>query len=363
MSQPLHVGIVGPLPPPAGGMAMQTRQLATLLEKESVEISLVQNNKPYKPAWAAKLKGIRAVFRLLPYLVNVWKLAGKVDVIHLMANSGWSWQLFSAPVLWIGWLRKTPVVVNYRGGEAKTYFEKSFKRVRPSLNKAHEVVVPSGYLEKVFGDFGVTTSVVPNIINLDRFKPVDKDVQETSSQIFKLIITRNLEPIYGIETAIKAVAKARQYVPNICLAIAGTGPQKEELEQLARQLDLQDVVSFVGRLDVEQIVDFYQSADVMLNPTTVDNMPNSVLESLASGVPVVTTNVGGIPYIVEQGETALLVDSGDAQAMADEIVRLYRESETRQKLIENGLHVVQPYAWPQVKGQWLSLYNRVSASS
>jgi len=363
MSKLLHVGIVGPLPPPAGGMATQTHQLANLLGKEPVEISLVQNNKPYKPAWAAKLKGIRAIFRLIPYIFNVWKLAGKVDVIHLMANSGWSWQLFSAPVLWVGWFRKTPVVVNYRGGEAKTYFEKSFKWVRPSLNKAHEVVVPSGYLEKVFGDFGVTTRVVPNIINLDRFKPVEKNVQKVSNQVFKLIITRNLEAIYGIETAIKALAKARLHVPNIYLAIAGTGPQRAELEALVNQFDLQDVVSFVGRLDAEQIVDFYQSADVMLNPTTVDNMPNSVLESLASGVPVVTTNVGGIPYIVVQGETALMVDAGDDQAMADDIVRLYQESETRQKLIENGIDAVQPYAWPQVKGQWLSLYSAVGAGT
>lgn len=361
MSKLVHVGIVGPLPPPAGGMATQTRQLANLLGKEPVEISLVQNNKPYQPAWAAKLKGIRAAFRLIPYVVNVWKLAGKVDVIHLMANSGWSWQLFSAPVLWIGWLRKTPVIVNYRGGEAKTYFEKSFKWVKPSLSKAREIVVPSGYLEKVFADFGVVTRVVPNIINLERFKPVDQHNSTAPNQTFKLIITRNLEAIYGIETAIKALAIARQHVPGIYLAIAGTGPQQAQLEQLVEQLGLQNVVSFVGRLDAEQIVDFYQSADVMLNPTTVDNMPNSILESLASGVPVITTNVGGIPYIVEQGKTALMVSVGDEKAMAEEIVRLYQEPDTRQQLIENGINAVQPYAWPQVKGQWLSLYSAVGA--
>ncbi len=363
MSKLLHLGIVGPLPPPAGGMATQTRQLVNLLGKEQVEISLVQNNKPYKPVWIEKAKGVRALFRLLPYIFDVWKLAGKVDVIHLMANSGWSWQLFSAPVLWTGWLRKTPVIVNYRGGEAKTYFEKSFKWVKPSLGKAREIVVPSGYLEKVFGGFGVTTQVVPNIINLDRFKPVDINIKNSSNQVFKLIITRNLEAIYGIETAIKALSKARQYVPNICLAIAGTGPQKGELEQLVNQLDLQDVVSFVGRLDADQIVDFYQSADVMLNPTTVDNMPNSILESLASGVPVITTNVGGIPYIVEQGKTALMVSVGDENEMAEEIVRLYQEPDTRQQLIDNGINAVKPYAWPQVKGQWLSLYSAVGAGA
>jgi glycosyltransferase involved in cell wall biosynthesis len=364
MSKPLHLGIVGPLPPPAGGMATQTRQLANLLEAESVDISLVQNNRPYHPAWVQNLKGLRAVFRLIPYLLNVWKLAGKVDVIHLMANSGWSWQLFSAPVLWLGWLRKTPVIVNYRGGEAKTYFEKSFKWVKPSLAKATEIVVPSGYLEKVFADFGVGTNVVPNIINLDRFKP--REAQSTKSEVedpspFTLIITRNLEAIYGIDTAIKAVALAREQVANIRLNIAGTGPLKSYLERLVEELQLDEVVSFVGRLDAEQIVDFYQSADVMLNPTTVDNMPNSVLEALASGVPVVTTDVGGIPYIVENEETALMVPVGNEKAMAENIVRLYREEETRQRLMTNGMNAVQPYAWPEVKGLWLSLYNKVKA--
>jgi glycosyltransferase involved in cell wall biosynthesis len=365
--EPLHLGIVGPLPPPAGGMATQTRQLVNLLEKESVEVSLVQNNRPYRPGWVANLKGVRALFRLIPYLVNVWKLAGNVDVIHLMANSGWSWQLFSAPVLWIGWLRKTPVIVNYRGGEANVYFEKSFQWVKPSLIKAKGVVVPSGYLEKVFADYGVTTKVIPNIINLDRFTPAHKD--ETSGQeqqshsqpSFTLIITRNLEAIYGIETAIKAVALARQKVPNIHLHIAGTGPLESQLKQLTEQLDLQDVVTFVGRLDAEQIVAFYQSADVMLNPTTVDNMPNSVLEALASGVPVITTNVGGIPYIVEHEKTALMVSVGHEEDMADAIVRLYQAPETRKQLIKNGISAVQPYAWPHVKGQWLSLYHSVRA--
>ena len=354
------LGIVGPLPPPAGGMATQTRQLSDLMSAEGIDVTLVQNNKPYSPSVVAKLKGIRALFRLLPYLWDVWRLAGKVDVIHLMANSGWSWQLFSAPVIWAGWFRKTPVIVNYRGGEAQAYFSLSFSRVKPTLKRAAKIVVPSAYLQQVFSGFGVEVQVIPNIINLERFKPVDRLAEKPA---LKLISTRNLEAIYGIETAIEAFAMARKDIPDIELHIAGSGPQQRQLEQLVKKQGLEGKVFFVGRLDAREIVEFYHSADAMLNPTTVDNMPNSVLESLACGVPVITTDVGGIPFIVEHEATALMVPAGDSAGMARQMVRLFEDPGLRQKLVTNGLSAVQPYAWPRVKQQWLNMYEsqRVSA--
>ena len=84
---------------------MQTMQLARLLEEEGLDVQLLPTNAPYSPKFIGKVKGLRALFRLLPYLWKAWRLAGRVDVIHLMANSGWSWQLYAAPVIWLGWLR------------------------------------------------------------------------------------------------------------------------------------------------------------------------------------------------------------------------------------------------------------------
>ena len=120
-----RVGLIGPLPPPSGGMAVQAIQLADSLRNRGLDLVFLQTNTPYKPAFVEKLPLVRALFRLMPYLLQVWRLAGRVDVIHLMANSGWSWHLFSAPVLWLGWLRKTPVILNYHGGEAREYLKRS----------------------------------------------------------------------------------------------------------------------------------------------------------------------------------------------------------------------------------------------
>jgi glycosyltransferase involved in cell wall biosynthesis len=349
----MRLGLVGPLPPPNGGMAMQTLQLARLLATEGVAVELVQTNPAYRPHIVGQIKGLRALFRLLPYVCHIWRLAGRCDVIHLMANSGWSWQLFAAPVIWIGWWRKIPVIVNYRGGEAREYFAASARWVKPSMARAARLVVPSGFLQQVFSEIGMSCAIIPNIIDLETFYPAP---EPPADAVFTLVITRNLEPIYGLDTAIRALALAREVIPDIQLKIAGSGPQGAELEYLVEQLGLGGAVAFLGRLERAEIVALYHSAHAMLNPSRVDNMPNSVLEALACGLPVISTRVGGVPYIVQDGQTAVLVDPDNEQQMAEAIVRLYKDSKLRRQLRDGGCRTVAQYAWAEVRPQWLALY-------
>lgn len=350
----VHLGLVGPLPPPNGGMAMQTLQLARLMSTEGIGVELVQTNAPYSPAFVESIKGLRALFRLVPYLWRVWRLAGRADVIHLMANSGWSWPLFAAPVIWIGWVRDTPVIVNYRGGEAREYLQSSARCVKLSMARASRLIVPSGFLQQVFREAGMVADVIPNIIDLETFSPAAERPPATE---FTLVITRNLEAIYGLDIAIRAFAEARETVPKLQLKIAGSGPLAAQLKQLVGELGLLDSVTFLGRLERHEIVALYHSAHAMLNPSRVDNMPNSVLEALACGIPVVSTNVGGVPYIVEDGKTALLVPPDDPRQMAHALVRLCTDSKLRASLSEMGRLAVRQYAWREVRPRWLSLYD------
>jgi glycosyltransferase involved in cell wall biosynthesis len=352
----IRVGLVGPVPPPIGGMAMQTQQLVRLLQSEGIAVDLLATNKPYRPALVAGIPGVRALFRLVPFLFSLWKLAGKADLIHLMANSGWSWQLYSAPALWLGWLRGTPVVVNYRGGEAQTYFQRSFHRVKPSLQKAAAIVVPSGYLEAVFKHYGQSSRVIPNIIDRELFKPSPTIKPGIADSRFTLVITRNLEPIYGIDTAIRAFALAHERDQAMRLRIAGSGPAEPSLRALTEQLGVGDAVFFEGCLDRAGIAALYAQADAMLNPSTVDNMPNSVLEALACGLPVISTDVGGVPFIVRHRETALLVPPANVPAMAAAIDELKADANLRHILCSNGLVQVEQYSWGRVRHQWLDLY-------
>jgi len=168
--------------------------------------------------------------------------------------------------------------------------------------------------------------------------------------------------MYDMSTAIRALALLRQRVPGARLTIAGSGPERSSLEALVRELGLGNVVAFPGRLEIEAMARLYRSADLMLNPSLVDNMPNSLLEALASGIPVVSTDVGGIRFLVDDGNTALLVPPGEPQAMAAAAERVLSEPGLAARLVRNGLAQVQRYAWPSVRELWLGAYRDVTAS-
>lgn len=350
------IALVGPLPPPSGGMANQTRQLARLLKNSGLQVEVVQVNPPYKFIWISKIPVIRALFRLAPYFIQLWQAAGRVQLIHVMANSGWSWHLFATPAIWMGWLRGVPVIVNYRGGEAGAFFDRAWRWVRPTVAKAALVVVPSGFLEAVFFRRGISTRIVPNIIDLDCFYP-----SEINYGCYKnkphLLVARNLEPIYDIATALKAFSLLKKDLKKATLSIAGSGPLRLELEKIADSLGISESVTFTGRLDNTQMADLYRRADLLLNPSLADNMPISLLEALACGVPIVSTNVGGIPYLVKADQTALLVEPGDAQAMAMAALQVLNNSILAANLRTNGLAVIQNYSWPNVREQWFKVYS------
>lgn len=365
----LHVGLVGPVPPPAGGMANQTRQLAELLRAAGAEVHMVSTNPAYRPAWLGRLPVLRAGARLLPYLLAVWRVAGSCELLHVMANSGWSWHLFALPPLLIGRLRGTPVLINYRGGEAAGFLARSHRLVRGPMSLAACLAVPSGFLAEVFARHGMSARLLPNIVDLSRFHPTPGAPIASGS---RLVVARNLEPIYDIATAIRAFALVRAAVPAATLTIAGSGPDKDALVQLCQELDVEPAVRFAGRLDREQMAGLYRAADLSLNPSLADNMPNSVLESLASGVPVVSTNVGGVPFLLEHGRTGLLVPPGQPQAMAEAVLSLLCDAPRAGRLRAAGLVEVQRYTWARVAPVLAALYrdaltqqgrNRVPASN
>ena len=169
----LRMGLIGPLPPPSGGMANQTRQLVALLTAAGATVTTVQINAPYRPSWAGRVPVLRSVFRLAPYLAALWRAAGHTDIFHIISNSGWSWHLFAAPAVWVARSRGVAVVVNYRGGEAEEFLQRSGRLVRLTMRRASALVVPSAFLQGVFSRFGMQADIVPNIINLSHFLPRD----------------------------------------------------------------------------------------------------------------------------------------------------------------------------------------------
>ena len=348
-----RVCVVGPFPPPSGGMANQCQQLIQLLQLEGIDVKFVRTNNPYQPAWIGNIPILRSLFRLLPYLVNLWRVSFKVDVVHLLANSGWAWHLFSTPVILIGRLTSTPVIVNYRGGNADSFFAVAPKFVLKMLAGVSACVTPSVFLQRVFATHGLHAVVIPNIIDLSRFslrKP------RAFGDAPHIIVTRNLEPIYDIPTAIRAFMLVKKVLPGATMTVAGSGPELANLQGLVAELRLGEAVKFAGRIDNASIPSLYASADCMINSSTVDNMPISILEAFASGVPVVSTDAGGIPDLVGRNVTGRLVPIADFEAIAREVLRVLQDADLAASLTHAAFGEVQKYAWPEVRAKWLGAY-------
>jgi glycosyltransferase involved in cell wall biosynthesis len=281
---------------------------------------------------------------------------GSADVAHIMANSGWAWHLLAAPAIWIAACYHVPVIVHYHGGEAGRFLSREIAWVRPTLRRARHVVVPSGYLAHVFAVHGVPTRVVPNVVDLQAFRPAP-----TLPARPHVIVTRNLEPIYDIETALRAFAIVVRRFPDARLTVAGSGPERERLLALADELALDDHVRFTGRVDNAELPPLYRSASIVVNPSRADNMPVSLLEAFASGVPVVSTNVGGVPYMAQDQVTAMLVPAAQPQAMADAMLRVLNEPSLASRLREAGLEAASAYAWSCVRPLLFAIYAEVCA--
>ncbi len=334
-------------------MANQARQLASLLKSEGVPVDFVQTNAPCRPGWLESIPVARAVFRLFPYLVRLWLATGRADVVHVFANSGWAWHLFASPALAVARLRGVPAIINYRGGLADTFFATAPRWVLRMLGGAAMRVTPSAYLQRVFAKFGLAAEVIPNVVDLSRFSFVP---QRDYGGAPCIVVTRNLEEIYDIPMAIRVFGRVREAFPGASLVIAGSGPELGTLQALVSDLALSGAVRFTGRVDSADMPALYARADCMLNPSRVDNMPNSILEAFACGVPVVSTDAGGIPDMAQHGVSALLSPVGDEPAMAENLLRVLREPALARVLREAGLAEARKFDWPQVKQQWLAAY-------
>lgn len=356
---PLAIGIAGPLPPPPGGMANQTAQLAERLRAEGLDVTVVRSNAPYRPALVGHLRGVRAAFRMAPYLLRLWQAAGRCDVMHVMANSGLSFYVFAAPAIGAARLRGIPVVLNYRGGEAADFFAGHIRFVRGLLSRCAAIVVPSAYLGGVFAEHGFEPEVLPNAIDAARFRAAPRPGGHDAPA---LLLPRALEPIYGPDVAIDALAELRRELPGAHLTLAGEGAARAALEQQAQALGIADAVHFAGSVAPEAMPALYAASDIVVNPARVDNFPAAVLEAMAAGRPLVATRVGEVAAMTDDGQAAALVPPEDPAALAQAVLSVWRDQELAARRVAAGLAAVTRYGWPQAAARWLAVYRRVTAA-
>ena len=340
-----------------GGQAVQAERLVQNLQKEpSVEVSFLPIN-PRLPGKLRKLQSIKYVRTLttsLLYCLNLLREVRKYDVIHIFSASYLSFLIAPTPAILASRLYGKKIVLNYHSGEAEDHLRRWRRSTIPILNLADRIVVPSEYLVRVFASFGIKASAIFNIIDLDRFA-----FRERAQLRPVFLSNRNLESHYGVDCVLRAFALIQQQVPAAVLTVVGDGSQRHALEKLKSELNLRNT-SFTGRIDHHEIYQHYSAADVYINASRIDNQPLSILEAFACGLPVVTTDAGGIPYVVTDHETGLLVPVDDCEALANRAIKLLSDSNTAVTIARHARAECTKFTWEVVCNQWLHLYRELA---
>lgn len=271
------------------------------------------------------------------------------SVFHIHCCSGWGFLPAVYGVV-VGRLLKKRIVLTYHGGGAEPFFENHKQLVCYFLLRTHANIVLSGFLGKVFDGIGVPYQVVPNIIELDgsRFR-------ERSSISPSFISIRTLDPLYNIPCILRAYQKVKVQLPKSSLVIVGDGRCRAELESMTSDLDLQDV-AFVGRVGNEQIYHYLDHADIMLSSPHIDNMPVSVLEGFNAGLLVISSNVGGVPYMIEDGKNGVLFKDDDSDELASKMLDAIANPVATMMRIKNARARLQYYSWENIRKSLYSLY-------
>lgn len=347
----MRIALVSEYPPPAAGMTIQAQLLYEGLVKKGVVVEKVVTNSPLNGALSPfrKVVGLRGILRLLVYLCHCLKIA-RVDVVHIFGQSWLSFYLFSLPAFVLGKLFRKRVILHYHGGAAREFFEKRKSAPKWIKKYADDVVVPSGFLELVFKDYGIETTVIPNILQLDKFPYKQRDTSCRS-----ILVARNLEPVYNTACAIRAFELLSKELEDIELIIAGDGALRPVLEQQVASLELENV-RFVGNIPHAEMPALFEQAAILLNTPHYDNLPGSILEAFSSGLAVVSTNVGGIPFIVSDEENGLLVADNDHQAMSEKLKFLLTDRDALIRFTNQASLDVEKYQMEQVIDAWTAFY-------
>ena len=355
----LRVLVIAPSLDMLGGQSRQAaRLIGRLHEESSLDVSFLAVN-PCLPGVLRKLhsvKFVRTVVTTLWYWATLLKEAGKYDILHIFSASYYSYMLSAMPAILVGKLFGKKTVLNYRSGEAEDHLQNWRLTAIPVMRLADMIVTPSGYLVDVFARFGLPARSIFNIVELDRFQFRDR---RPLRPIF--LTSRLLEPLYNVPCVLRAFALIQKRIPDARLTVAGEGFLREELESLARELNLRNT-EFIGRVPFEKMPEMYDSADIYLTATDLDNMPSSITECLASGLPVVTTDAGGIPYIVSHEETALIVALNDHEAMSASALRLLEDNELAASIAARAREHCRKFSWQGVQGEWLALYHELASA-
>lgn len=252
---------------------------------------------------------------------------------------------------------RIPYVPILHGGDFPRRIRRSPRLVKSLLADSLRIVVPSTYLASEVKQLGFDALLIPNAIPVARYEFFPRPRLAP-----RLLYVRAFSAIYQPQMAIRVLHLLRERYPDASLCMVG--PDRDgtlgECHRLVNELGLTDAVSFPGMLSKAAWHALARDYSIFVNTTSKDNMPVSVMEAMALGLPVVSTNPGGIPHLISHGRNGLLVDVADEVEMASALVALLEKPEVALQMSYAARRTVESLDWSVVKLKWNALLDALT---
>ena len=234
------------------------------------------------------------------------------------------------------------------GGNLPNRLKNSPKLSYAIFKNAYKNIAPSNYTKAAFNNESINNVIViPNSIDLENYTFKLREIDTV-----KLLWVRSFSKLYNPKLAIDVLHQLKQN--NIKSELCMVGPDNdgslEEMKQYAKSLQLE--VTFTGKLSKKEWISLSEKYNTFINTTNFDNMPVSVIEAMALGLPVVSTNIGGLPFLIKNEVDGILVTPNNAKVFVDAIINLKNNSEKTKMLIKKGRITAEEFQWQIVKKLW-----------
>lgn len=338
----LKVGVVGNmLGRNSGFVTTQGQILSDLLANEGYAVISTSS-------W------VNRVVRLADIVSTLFQKRNRIDILVLEVYSGMYFFLADVASS-LGRLFGIPMIFVLHGGNLAVFSSRFPAWIRRVLRRADILVAPSPFLARGLSDLGLPIRIIPNIVDIGGCPFRLRDTIQP-----KLIWMRAFHEIYNPQMAVEVLESVRSKYPQASLVMAGVDKGLEsEIRKMVADMGLNGAIRFSGFLGPDEKIKEFSNADIFLNTNHIDNMPVSMVEACAMGLPVVATCVGGIPDIITTGQNGILVPDGDTKGMADAVITLLENGELTARLSANARRFAEMSSWETVRPQWEALFDEI----
>jgi glycosyltransferase involved in cell wall biosynthesis len=298
--------------------------------------------------------------RLLDMLRTSWSRRNQYDVALVDVFSGAAFFWAEAVCFLLRKIGK-PYILTLHGGNLPSFARRWSGRARRQLGFAAVVTTPSRYLQEAMRPYRSDLKLLPNPLDVSAFQyRLRKNVSP------RMVWLRKFHHLYNPSLAPRVLALLKGEFPEIKLTMSG--PDKGDgalahTQQIAAEAGVSDRITFQNTVPPQEVAAQLGRGDIFLNTTNFDNTPVSILEAMACGLCIVSTNAGGIPFLLENENDSLLVPPDDPAAMAGAIRRILTEPGLSSRLSFNARRKVEAFDWSQILPQWKELLAAVADST